>query len=128
MMIRLRHLVATTLLPASSIGALAAGYELRGTAVHVDDGDTVVLLAAAHLQHKIRLASIDAPESSHSNRVRGRIGKPFANTSRGHLASMVKGKDVVARCYERDRYERNVCEVFVGSVSANREMVREGLA
>jgi micrococcal nuclease len=110
-------------LPAS-----AHAYDLYGKVVYVDDGDTVVLLTENNSQEKIRLASIDAPESSHTKHEKGRIGQPFSKNSGDYLSSLVKGKNVVARCYERDRYQRNVCDIHVESVFVNLEMVVSGLA
>ncbi len=36
---------------------------IKGRVVRVSDGDTIVVLDAQKVQHKIRLAGIDAPES-----------------------------------------------------------------
>ena len=99
-----------------------------GKVVYVDDGDTVVLLDDRNVQRKIRLSSIDAPETSHTKKERGRIGQPFSDPSGRFLASMVKGKEVVAHCFEADRYGRDVCELFVGGESVNRAMVKSGWA
>ena len=96
--------------------------------VYVDDGDTVVGLDAANDQKKIRLASIDAPESSHTNKERGRIGQPFSDNSKRFLESMVKGKTVGTHCVDSDRYGRLVCELLVDGKSVNAEMVRSGWA
>lgn len=106
----------------------AAAVDLFGTVIHVDDGDTITLLLQDKTSHKIRLSSIDAPESSHTNKSVGRIGQPFSSNSKRYLASLVKGIEATARCFEQDRYGRSVCEVFVGSVSANQAMVRSGYA
>lgn len=106
----------------------AAGYELRGKVVYVDDGDTVVLLSAGNVQEKIRLSSIDAPETAHTSHETGRLGQPFSDRSRVYLAGLVKGKSVTARCAERDQYGRNVCDILVEGISANREMVAAGMA
>ena len=35
---------------------------LLGKVVHVADGDTITVLDNTHIQHKIRLTGIDAPE------------------------------------------------------------------
>lgn len=101
---------------------------LHGRVVYTDDGDTVVLLTQANTQVKIRLSSIDAPESSHTNHEVGRVGQPYANKATEFLASMVKGREVDARCYEADRYGREVCELLVDGLSANAEMVKKGWA
>lgn len=115
-----------TLAPA---GATAAGpTETKGKVVYVDDGDTVVLLSSERVQIKMRLSSIDAPESSHTTKEEGRVGQPFADKSKQYLSSMVKGRDVAAKCFEPDRYERQVCELFLNGESVNRAMVRAGFA
>ena len=45
--------------------ALAANAEtITGRVVGVADGDTITVLDADKMQHKIRLAGIDAPEKS----------------------------------------------------------------
>lgn len=99
-----------------------------GTVVYVDDGDTVVVLLNNHTQLKVRLSSIDAPEAAHTTREKGRIGQPFANGSTKFLANLVKGQTVSATCFEADRHGREVCELFLGETSVNREMVKAGWA
>lgn len=94
----------------------------------MDDGDTVVLFVDGRTQMKIRLSSIDAPESSHTNKQVGRVGQPYSDNSGKYLASMVQGKAVDAYCFETDKYGRNVCELFVDGRSVNREMVKQGWA
>lgn len=105
-----------------------ASETLEGTVVYVDDGDTVSLLVSGHDQVKIRLASIDAPESSHTNHETGRVGQPYSDVSKRLLSELVKGKHVVAECPDIDRYGRKVCVLLVDGRSANAEMVRAGLA
>lgn len=121
----------------SLIGALAAAQayaapravqSLQGQVVFVDDGDTVVLLTESHQQVKIRLASIDAPESSHTNKEKGRIGQPYSSNSKQFLESLVKGKRVDAQCPDTDRYGRMVCFLTADGRAVNAEMVRSGWA
>lgn len=102
--------------------------DLRGRAVYVDDGDTVVLLTQGHEKVKVRLASIDAPESAHTQHEKGRVGQPFSSNSRDYLESLIKGRDVDARCFDTDRYGRRVCDLFVDQRSVNAAMVKAGLA
>lgn len=104
----------------------AGAYELAGQIVRVADGDTVTLLDDGRTQHRIRLDSIDAPEASHGAR---EPGQPFAEASRKNLAALVAGKRITARCYEADRYKREVCALMLedGS-SANRAQVAAGYA
>lgn len=104
----------------------AGGYELVGKVIDVSDGDTVTLLTGDHTQHRIRLDSIDAPEKAHGPDQPGQL---FAEQSRANLAAMVAGRRLTARCYETDRYKRDVCALMLedGS-SANRAQVRSGYA
>ncbi|MBG6083122.1 thermonuclease family protein [Rubrivivax gelatinosus] len=94
----------------------------------MDDGDTVGLLTGGLQQVKIRLSSIDAPESSHTNKQVGRIGQPYSTNSRRALEALVKGKAVEASCPDTDRYGRKVCFLFAEGVAVNAEMVRQGWA
>lgn len=109
-------------------GAAAAPSDIAGRAVYVDDGDTFVLLLQDKTQIKVRMASIDAPESSHTNKEKGRVGQPFSDKSTQLLASFIKGQDVSAKCFEKDRFDRDVCEIFIGGESVNRKMVASGMA
>ena len=93
-----RLLVAATLLAAQSV----LGVEISGRVVGVADGDTVTLLDPANVQHKARLAGIDAPESAQA----------FGARSRENLSRLVFGKAVRADCQKRDRYGRQVCRIW----------------
>lgn len=124
----IRLLLVPVLVSMFTTSARSLPFDTSGTVVYVDDGDTVVLLVDGRTQMKIRLSSIDAPESSHTNKQTGRIGQPYSANSGKFLAAMVKGVTVVAHCFETDRYEREVCELFVGGRSVNQEMVKQGWA
>ncbi|WP_237173520.1 thermonuclease family protein [Paracandidimonas lactea] len=103
----------------------SGGYELAGRVVRVADGDTLTLLVNGG-QQKVRLASIDAPEVTKDAR---QPGQPYAQASRESLADMVAGKNLVLRCYERDRYKRNICDVpLPDGDTANRRQVARGMA
>jgi micrococcal nuclease len=108
--------------------ASASPFEVHGKVVYVDDGDTVVMLVDGRSHMKVRLSSIDAPETSHTKKEAGRIGQPFSNNSAKYLATLVKGREVAARCFETDRYGRDVCELFVDGRSVNKAMVEQGWA
>ena len=101
-------------------------YELLGKVVNVTDGDSVTLLTDDGKQHRIRLDSIDAPEKEHGPDEPGQL---YAEQARGHLASLVAGKRLTARCYGNDQYRREVCALMLddGS-SANRAQVASGYA
>lgn len=112
------------LLPA----CVFASQAVHGKVIHVDDGDTVILMLPDFTKINVRLSSIDAPESSHTNKETGRVGQPYSANSTQNLKTLVNGKDVDATCFDTDRYGRSVCEIFVGRVSANQEQVRNGFA
>lgn len=102
-------------------------FSIAGKVIHVEDGDTLTILQDGQ-QIKIRLASIDAPESGHTNHEKGRIGQPYAENSGRYLATLVKGKQVEANCFENDRYGRSVCNIQLDGKSINAEMIKSGWA
>ena len=81
---------------------------LEGRVVRVTDGDTIVVLDQTKQQHKIRLAGIDAPEST----------QPYGQASRKHLAELVADKEVAVEWNKRDKYGRIVGKVMVASPDA----------
>ncbi len=111
-----------------ALGASAKPVSQTGEVIHVDDGDTVVLLVPGNQQVHVRLSSIDAPEASHTKKETGRIGQPYAENAKRYLASLVKGQTVDAHCFEQDRYGRSVCELIANGSSVNRQMVEQGWA
>lgn len=114
-------LSAVTGMPA----ATAAGqYTLTGRIVQVSDGDTVNILVDRQT-HRIRLASIDAPETSHGS---SRPGQPFGEASRKYLAEHVAGQTLTLICFEKDHYGRDVCDIPVGDTTANLLQVKSGMA
>lgn len=60
-----------------SASAVAAPWTLEGRVGGVSDGNTITLLDRAKVQHKIRLAGIDAPEK----------GQAFGERSRQNLST-----------------------------------------
>jgi len=55
---------------------------LEGTVVKIADGDTITVLDSNKVQHRVRIAGIDAPEK----------GQPFGNASRKRLGELVARK------------------------------------
>lgn len=98
--------------------AIVSAAELVGRVVGVSDGDTVTVLDGLKMQHKVRLAGIDAPEK----------GQPFGTASKARLSSLVFGKQVIVEWTKTDRYGRLVGKVVVGKVDANLAQVRDGYA
>jgi len=116
--------------PDSPAQAGAAGhdgksYDLTGRVVRVADGDTFNLLVNGK-QERVRMASIDAPEITKD---RERPGQPMAQASKDALSALISGKALTLVCFERDRYERNICDVpLEGGMTANQKQVLAGMA
>jgi endonuclease YncB( thermonuclease family) len=106
------------LLVALALPLRAHADTLVGAVVAIADGDTVTILDASQVQHKIRLSGIDAPERK----------QPFSNVSRQHLASLVFRQEVTVEFSKRDRYGRIVGKVLRDGVDVCLEQLRVGLA
>ena len=107
---------------AVAILALALSFpawaDFTGNVVGVADGDTITVLDADKVQHKIRLTGIDAPEKK----------QPFGNRSKQSLSDMVFNKSVTVETVRRDRYGRELGKVLAGGKDVNLEQIRAGLA
>ena len=91
---------------------------IQGRVVGVADGDTVTVLDEHKVQHKVRLAGIDAPEK----------GMAFGQRSKQHLSALVFGKTVTLEGDKVDRYGRTVAKVLVEGRDANLAQVAAGMA
>jgi len=91
---------------------------LTGRVVRVTDGDTIVVLDADKVQHKIRLQGIDAPERRQA----------FGTKSKEHLSDLVAGKTVEVDYSKYDRYERVLGIVMVNGEDVYLEQVEAGMA
>jgi len=100
------------------ISARVPAVTLTGRIVGVSDGDTLTLLDAEHVQHKIRVAGIDAPEKQ----------QPFGEKAKLSLSALTYNRTVEADCRKVDRYRRNVCVVFVGGMDVGLDQVKAGMA
>lgn len=109
----MRILLAIVLASASCL-ALA---DFTGRVIYVVDGDTLGILVS-ETTIRVRLDSVDAPE----------LGQAFGRRSRQSLARICAGKDARVAQRGKDRDGRPVGIVTCGTVEANREQVRLGLA
>ena len=82
------------------------------------DGDTITVLDSDKVQHKIRLAGIDAPEKKQA----------FGNRSKEALSGMVFDKTVNVETEKRDRYGRQIGKVLVDGQDVNLVQVERGMA
>eukprot|EP01041_Mallomonas_annulata_P033793 gene33793-56465_t len=88
---------------------------IEGRVVGVADGDTITVLDDNKVQHKIRLAGIDAPEKK----------QPFGQRSKQSLSDLVFDKAVTVETNKRDKYQREVGKVLVDRTDANLEQAYE---
>jgi endonuclease YncB( thermonuclease family) len=102
---------------------------MSGIAFVVIDGDTVLfrpdspyktdaLGAASRAFLKIRLADIDAPEKD----------QPYGDAATRALTALLLNQRVEVDTVATDIYGRTIARIQVGGVSANAELVRQGLA
>jgi endonuclease YncB( thermonuclease family) len=104
--------------PVSSSTKTSPRYELVGRVIGVADGDTITVLGINRVQHRIRLAGIDAPEKS----------QVYGNVSKQHLSALAFGQNVTVDYHKTDRYGRTVGTVLVNGRDVNLEQIRAGLA
>ncbi len=108
------------LLACFSLNTFAAGNpQITGTVVGVADGDTLSVLDSSKREYRVRLAEIDAPESS---------GQAFGNQAKHALSRLCYRKLAEITVHTKDRYGRNVGVVTCDGVNANAKMVESGLA
>lgn len=100
------------------LGLACQAGTIEGRVVSVADGDTVTVLDADKVQHKIRLSGIDAPEKK----------QPFGQRSKESLSDLVFNKTVMVDTDKKDRYGREVGKILVGGIDANLEQVTRGFA
>jgi len=92
--------------------------EIRGKVVSIADGDTITVLDAEKVQHKIRLEGIDSPEK----------GQAFGTKAKENTSKLVGEQEVVVKWEKKDRYGRILGDVHLGDRHINLEMVQEGQA
>ena len=98
---------------------------LVGKVFLVSDGDTITL-DTDYGRYRIRLDSIDAPETEHGT---WQPGQPYGQASRQHLTDLVMGKSLTAQCYEVDQFDREICTlIMIDGRSVNSAQVEAGYA
>ncbi len=91
---------------------------ITGLVVGVADGDTITVLDADKVLHKIRLSGIDAPEKK----------QPFGNRSKESLSELAFDKTVNVETSKRDRYGRQIGKVLVNGQVVNLVQIERGMA
>ncbi len=95
-----------------------AAATIEGRVVGVTDGDTITVLDHQNVQHRIRVASIDAPERK----------QPYYSRSKEHLSKWIFNRTVVVESTKRDHYKRIIGQVFLDGHDIGLEQVRAGMA
>ena len=101
-----------------ALACTANAETITGRVVGVADGDTITVLDADKVQHKIRLAGIDAPEKK----------QPFGNRSKESLSDLAYNKTVEVETSKSDRYGRQIGKVLVNGRDINLVQVERGMA
>ena len=97
---------------------ITCAWTFEAKVVGISDGDTITVLDGNKVQHKIRVAGIDAPEKA----------QDFGNRSKEHLSDLVFGKTVSIPESKIDRYGRTVSRVMIGKTDAGLEQIKAGMA
>ena len=96
----------------------APAYDLSGKVVKIADGDTLTIIDAIRVKHKIRLYGIDTPE----------YGQPYYQSAKNALSLLVANKSVGIDVKDTDTYGRTVGVVYIDGRSVNLQMVKSGHA
>jgi len=89
------------------------------TVTEITDGDTVTAKLPDGFKHSIRLAGIDAPESSQA----------FGAQSTAHLSELISGKAVMLQCSGDRSYGRMICKILLSDgEDVCLDMVKAGMA
>jgi endonuclease YncB( thermonuclease family) len=91
---------------------------ISGKVVAITEGDMLTVLDSGKVEHKIRLASIDAPEE----------GQAFGTKAKEALSEKVFDRYVSVALEGVDRYGREIGRITCGKSDINMQMVREGFA
>lgn len=91
---------------------------VKGIVTKVHDGDSIHITPTNRKRVIIRFSALDAPE----------LEQPSGIASRDKLRSLLMGKQATARCHKTDRYQRNVCNVFLEEQDIGLVMLQSGHA
>lgn len=105
-------------------------FEYRATVTQVIDGDTidVSIDLGFDISHtlRVRLYGINTPET----RTKNKEEKAKGLAAKERLKDLIEGKSIVLKTQKDDteKFGRYLAEVFVDSVSINKQLVQEGHA
>lgn len=91
---------------------------INGRVVDIADGDTLTILDANNVQHRVRLNAIDAPE----------LGQAFGQASKKVLSQICYDSNAFVQYIDTDKYKRTVGRVLCNGKDAQEAMVSQGYA
>jgi len=94
-----------TLLLITFMASTCQGETIVGRVVRIVDGDTLVILDSDKIQHRVRLAGIDAPEP----------GQPFGNLAKQNLSILTDVHEIRIDWYKKDRWNQVIGTVWAQS-------------
>ena len=97
-------IILLCLCPCFPAWAQAPPYSFTGTVSYVYDGDTILAKDSENKYHRIRLASIDAPE----------LSQPYGNEAARLLRTLVQDETILVSVIDIDKYNREVGNVYYG--------------
>jgi len=113
-----RYILLFALIAVVGCNSSAFAETISGEVVGLADGDTVTVLDLSKVQHRVRLAGIDAPEKKQA----------FGERSRQSLFDLVFRKQVTVEYSKTDRYGRIVGKVLADGRDVSLSQVQRGLA
>ena len=116
--VRTSHVLLLAVFVAALASSVASAASLEGLVVSVSDGDTLTVLDEEKVQHKVRLAGIDAPEKRQA----------FGARAQQALGAAVHRQSVSVVWQKKDRYGRIVGKVLVQGQDVGLSLVGSGLA
>ena len=99
-LIKILALIFSVLFCTSCTPTPALAYTIKGTVAYVYDGDTIKL-KTENQYHRIRLASIDAPEKD----------QPYGIEATLLLRRLLQNKTVLAHVQDTDKYGRKIAYI-----------------
>jgi endonuclease YncB( thermonuclease family) len=91
---------------------------IKGTVVHISDGDTFIVEDEQGKRTTVRIHAIDAPE----------LSQEFGKESREALRALIANQQVEVREHNKDQYRRSVGQVFLDGKDIGLEQVASGNA
>jgi endonuclease YncB( thermonuclease family) len=127
----MKKILFTLLLLTLASHSHAACYpNIIGTVSSVTDGDTLTVKTNTNPALKIRLAEIDAPETSHF----GSLTQPYGEESKAVLSNLILNKTITISPHAIDTYGRTLATVYytapntTTTLNVNKYLVKQGAA